>query len=332
MQINPAVPGTLTRVASGNLGAPRISADGHTVVYTVFDGKQWDIMRWHDGQTVPVSTDPHNDVDPSVSGDGDTVVFSRYSSLDGSDPNGHFNTLCWHSGQAAPVAPVDADQLNPVLSTDAKVMAWSYDDPRQPTGFDIQECRGGTVQNVTDGWPVDIEPKLSADGSRVLFRRKIEYDDGDLWLHDEKGALKQLTHTPWGEFDAVVDAGAHTVVWSEQPNANYQLVRCNIDSGEQKVVAAETGADHVEPSLSADGAKMAWARRVSNGTSPTSQILLSDSKSTVPLTLDGYNSSPEMSADGHVLTWVSVEPVRRDGGPPAMTSVIYRFERAAQPT
>lgn len=330
MHINPAIPGTLTRIAAGNLGAPRLSADGSTVVYTQWVNNQWDVMRWRDGKTEAISDDPHDDVDPAVSADGDMVVWSRYSNLDGGNPDGNFDVYQWQHGVTSPVADTPADEMSPTVSDDAKVVAWVYDDPKLPIGFDIQERKDGKTDFVTTDWPVDIDPFVNQDGSRIFFRRKIELDDGDLWMCDERGDIRRLTDTPWGEWNAVTDAAGKNLSWSEDNTGNHKLFRYDVDRGLQTLVAAEPGVDHMESTLSGDGSRIAWVRqdrRVGQPSDP--QILLSENGQTVPFTVDGINTWPKMSHDGRVFTWLAVES--GDGGSGAQTDVIYRFERDVPP-
>ena len=317
MQINPAIPGKLTRVATGNVGTPRLSADGSTIVYTKWVNNQWDVMRYRDGKTIAVSDDPHNDVGPSVSGDGDTVVFSRYSKLDGTDTSGNFDVYEWHNGVTKPLADTPADEMQPSISTDGKTVAWTYDDPSKTIGYDIQENHDGKTSNVTTGWPVDTHPLVNQDGSRIFFRRKIAYDDGDLWMRDEHGQLKQLTHTPYKEFNPAIDAPGKTLAWSEDNGGpDQQMVVLDVDHG-TRTVTSETGVDETDPSLSADGKTVAYTRQVHH---EPAQVMLEENGKTVPLTLDGWNGWPKVSADGRVITWLNVEPGQNGAS-------LYRFER-----
>jgi Tol biopolymer transport system component len=325
VQINPAIPGTLTRIASGaDLGAPQISGDGSTVVYTRFVDNQWDIFKWRDGATEAVSDDPHSDLYPAVSRDGDTVTWSRYSQLDGTDPSGNFDIMTRNGCDTGPLAATSANEMTPAISADGHTVAWTYDDPKSPIGFDIQTSKDGVTTSATTGWPVDTDPMLSGDGSRLFFRRKVKLDGGDLWMQEAGGEPKQLTHTPDPEFDPVIDAAGNTLVWSQDDSGNHRLLRFDVASGEQTVLAAEEGVDNTNATLSGDGSRAAWMRADHRpGQNSDAQIVLSENGAQVPLTLDGWNGWPKMSEDGRVITWVGIDADR--------TPAIYRFERSDIP-
>ena len=318
MKINPQIPGTLTRIAVGNVDGPQVSGDGKTIVYDVFEKDRWHVMRWRDGKTDAITDDPHSDTEVQLDDAGDAIVWSRYSKVPASTDGGHYDVMQWRDGLTSTVAGTPADQTDPAISGDGKVLAWTWDDPSKPTGFDIQEQIDGKIENVTTGWPVDTEPIANRDGSRIFFRRKIQYDDGDMWMWDRaSGALKQLTDTPWKENDPVIDAQGKTLVWSTEASGNDQLLRLDVDKGTTTVVAAEPGVNETHAALSADASIIAWQRQKPN---EAPQIYLQQKGSTIPLTLDGWNAFPSMSRDGKVLSWIAIEP---DGN-----TALYRFERS----
>ena len=319
VQINPAIPGTLTRVAVGDVGRPRLSADGTTVVYDQWVNEQWDVMRWCDGKTQALSTDPHHDVDPRVSADGRTVVWSRmFENNDGSTTTFTDDVLQWQDGKTTTVAGSDQDEQMATVSGDGKTVAWSYDEPNGAIAFDIQTRKDGVTTSATTGWQVDIDPLLNDDGSRLFFRRKVHLDDGDMWLRDETGKERQLTNDPWGEFDPTIDGAGRTLVWADARKGFDILMQCDVDSGKTQAIQAEEHVDNSVPSLSVDGHHLAWARRDrKSGTDP--QIMLSDNGVVTPLTTEGWNSWPSISKDGRVISWINVD---------GKTTSIYRFERS----
>lgn len=320
MQINPAIPGTLTRVAAGDVGRPYLSADGATVVYNEWKNEQWDVMRWNDGKTEALSTDPRHDVDPRVSADGRTVAWTRFAQKENGDNLSFANDVVqWRDGETTVVGGTDADEQMAAVSGDGKTVAWSYDEPDGKVAYDIQLRRDGAVTSATTGWPVDIDPILNDDGSRVFFRRKTKLDDGDLWVLDENGKERQLTDDPYGEFDPCIDGAGRTLVWADGRKGYDILMQCDVDSGKVRALQAEERVDNSVPSLSADGQHLAWARRDrKSGGNP--QIMLSDNGVVTPLTTEGWNTWPSISRDGRVISWVNVE----DG----KNVSIYRFERA----
>ena len=294
MEIRAANFGRLSKVADGNVGRPLLSADGKTVVYTRWNGSDWDIERHRDGKIEAVSKDPRHDLSPTVSRNGDVVVFSRL------DPGtGNSDLYRWENGQETPLATSAANETYPRLSPDGSTVVYVYDDPNNRTGFDIHRCVDGRCEEVTDGWPVDIEPFQSDDGSRIFFRRKVEFDGGDLWMRDERGTVKQLTFNPTDEFTPTVSGDGNLLAWSQERDGDRDLLLYNLSNG-QKEVVGERGVNERDPALSKDGSILAFSRG--------GDIVIRENGQLTQLTQDGENGWPALSADGKVISWVGADP------------------------
>lgn len=306
--------GRLTKIASGNLGSPRLSADGTTVVYTKWNGANWDIERYRDGVTLPIAGTPRQDVEPRISADGDTIV---WSTLKPEDPNGSWDVYRWREGTTTRLADSPADETTPFISPDGNTVVYTHDDKRSRIGFDIYRCEGDSCKPITDNWPVDTDPFMSGDAQRVFFRRKVRFDGGDLMMLEE-GKLKQLTEDPHPEIRPALSQDGNTLAFAQKtnPDDDTDLYVRNLNTGEQ-VQIGESGIDEGNPSLSADGSVLAYDR-VSKG---KADILLRENGQTVSVTDGGFNVWPSISGDGKTLAWAAVDPEDQS------QMVIYKLDR-----
>lgn len=314
--MNPAVNGKLTRIDSGNLGPAVLSGDGSTVVFNKYDGEQWDVFRHRGDRLEQLTTDPRQDVSPSCSRDGNVVAWSHYTGKQW--PDGNYDVQKHVDGKIVNVATGRGNESDPRVSADGSTIVWSDDESDSPWGFDIFQEKNGVVSQVTDGVGVNIEPIPNQDGSRIYFRRKVAFDDGDLWMKDETGALKQLTESPIGEWDSVITTNGHTIAFSQDSKEGDRDVFWFHDKGGNVLVlAGEKKAHEVEPALSGDGSVAAYTRRA-KGEEP--RVLLLENGQATPIATDAPTFWPHLSEDGRVLTFAAVEKNE---------VVLYKLERDA---
>lgn len=305
MQLNPAIPGRLTRLAEGPVSAPRLSGDGTVAVWSEWGEDNWDLMRWQDGHVEAIGKGPAHDLDPSVSEDGKTIVWTRLH------PDGNSDVMQWKEGQVTYVAASPANENQARVSADGSTVVWVHDDVTSPSGFDLRQCRDGQTTAVTQGWEVDLEPTVNRDGSWLYFRRKVDFDGGDLWMRDPQGQLKQVTHSRIQEFGPTTSADGKTLVWSQEERGDQNLYRFTTESTEIVPIAQDQGVDERDASLSADGQTVAYTRG--------EQVMLYEGGQATPLTLSGSNGWPQVSSDGQSVAFWSYA----DGGRPEL----YLFER-----
>ena len=308
--------GRLSLVATGNVGRPRLSADGSTVVYSRWNGENWDVERNRDGQMEAVSKSPRHDLAPQVSGDGDVVVWSRLNP-ESRDGKGSWDVHRWQNGQETVVAGSSADESDPDISLDGKTVIYTHDDRDKPTGFDIHRCRDGHCEELTTDWPVDTDALVADGGERVLFRRKVRFDGGDLWLRDQTGTVKQITDDGLAEMRPSFSADGTKLAYTKSLDGeNEDIFLHDLSTGRVETIGGPETNER-EPELSADGSVLVFSQ-TGNG---TSSILVRDADGLHKLTDDGFHRSPAVSADGKVIAWVGV------GQNSSSENVLYKFER-----
>jgi len=308
MQLNPAIPGRLTRLAEGTVSAPRLSGDGRVAAWSEWSEEGWDLMRWQDGHVEAIGKGPGHDLDPSLSEDGQTVVWTRLH------PDGDSDVMQWRNGEVTAVASTSANESQARVSADGSTVVYVHDDLSSPIGFDLYQRKDGQTTPLTQGWEVDLEPTVNRDGSWLYFRRRVDFDGGDLWMRDPQAQLKQVTSTRTQEFGATASADGKTLVWSQDERGDHNLYRFTTENTEIAPVAAESGVDEQDASLSADGARMAYTRG--------DHVMLWENGQAVPLTTSGANGWPQLSHDGRSVAFWSYE----EGGRPGL----YLFERAPE--
>lgn len=305
--------GKLTRVASGSLGSPRLSADGSTVVYTRWNGANWDVERHREGEVTVIADTPRQDTDPKVSANGDTVV---WSTLKPEEPNPSWNVYRWKDGEQTELAASPANEDSAEISSDGEVVVYTYDDTSSRIGFDIHRCEGDQCEAITTGWKVDTDPFLSGDGETTFFRRKVRFDGGDLWMRDSAGELTQITKDPHPEIRPTASSDGSTLAWAQNTHRDEDtdLFVLDLESGVKERIGVP-GVDEGNPGLSADGSVLVY----DSSSSGKSDIMLREDGETVNLTNGGINRWPSISADGKTVAWANLDP---DSG----ETTLYKLE------
>lgn len=316
MKLNPAISGKLTRVATGNLGKPLLSADGSTIVYNRWNGENWDIERVRDGRMEAVSKHPEHDLSPQISDSGDVVVWARLSEATSDQPS-NWDVYRWNDGQESVVAASVADESEPQVSSDGRTIVYTYDDVSKTSGFDLHRCQDGHCEELTTSWPVDTEPQLSGDGKRVVFRRKVQFDGGDLWLKDIDIDPKPLTYDALAEQRPTLSRNGQVLAWSKSASreSDSDIFTYNLANGQREQIGEE-GVEERDPALTSDGASLAYSR--SDGAH--SNIMLRTKGYTLPITVEGQSGWPALSSNGKVIAWKALDPED------SSRSVIYKFE------
>jgi eukaryotic-like serine/threonine-protein kinase len=192
-------PKQLTSNAGVLNGLPRVSPDGHYIVFLSLRAGSWQIWRMDsDGNNPKQLTDSVGGVGFSdVSPDGKWVVWGDKSIFGGE--KGVWK-VPMEGGNPVRLSDVEAD--HPIISPDGKAIAYSYEDPsaNPPRGVAIMAFEGGPptkhfdIFSSTGTWLMGTWFRWGTDGRSLLYT-KNEGGVDNIWSQPIAGGTpKQITH------------------------------------------------------------------------------------------------------------------------------------------
>jgi eukaryotic-like serine/threonine-protein kinase len=181
----------LTSNAGGNF-LPRLSPDGHYIVFLSDRTQSWQIWRMDSDGNNPKQLTDGSFLDffytlPDCSPDGKWVVYSKWGAEKG----------VWKVPMEGGISVRlnDADAHIPAISPDGKMIAYSYEDAgtNPPRGIAIMAFEGGPPTKRLD-IPLPKSFRWAADGRSLLYT-KIEGGVSNIWSGPTAGGTpKQITH------------------------------------------------------------------------------------------------------------------------------------------
>lgn len=263
-------------IARGIVGAPQISGDGRTVVWNQKVDGNVDIYRYHDGQVDRVSSDPRQDIHPTVNHDGSVITWSRFSTLDPNDKEGNFDIVAWRNGQETVVAEGRADQTDPVVSPDGSRLAWTSDLDGKQQNYVIELHENGQTQTLTSPKEANLYPVFAGDSGRMIWRSYRE-DGSDLVLRDEQGTVKPITFDSADEVRPCITDDGKTVFYHvESPEGDDDLYRLSLEPNGFSELSAEKQVDESWPVCSGDGKSVAWTNFDRRGDKTRTHVYLNE--------------------------------------------------------
>ncbi|MEW6283709.1 MAG: hypothetical protein AB1758_34175 [Candidatus Eremiobacterota bacterium] len=307
--VQPGLQGRLVKVAEGNIGSPRISGDGSTVVWNQMVDGQLEVMRWKNGQVECLSKDPRPDMHADVSDDGDTVVWTRHSN-ENPTQGGSWDVVMWKNGELRTIAadPV-ANEFTCRISRDGNTVVYDSDTNGKWGFWHIEKWRDGQTERVTEGFPGTSQefPFVSGDGQRVFWREYAK-GDSDIWMRDQNKVIKPVVATDSEQVTPQISPDGCKLVWSDDRLGDSDVLMTDLDHGNQvRVVSGERKADETWATMSADGSVVAWThfdRSDEEQTRVNIYVRRGDEDPTQVTVEDGgLNSWPQVSDDGTRLAW-----------------------------
>lgn len=300
----------ITRLAHGIVGSPRISGDGSTVVWNQVVGDNLEIMRYRvppgggrEGQVDQLTRNPRADMRASLSHDGSVIAWTRFSSADPSDKQGHWDLVVHQDGKETVVGGTRANEMDAAVSRDGSTVAWSSDIDGTASAWKVVVRKDGKNSDVTGGEGNNAFPVLSGDGSRI-FWRNFSDSGSDLWMRDQDGTCKQLTDDPEAEVKPAVTPDGKTVVYSK----NDDLFRFDLERSSTTVIADDPQMDEIWPAVSDDGKTIVWTNFDRRKEEVDTQIWQhQDGQNEYLTSLRGLNGFPQLSGDGSKVVWMWVD-------------------------
>ncbi len=293
----------------GVVGAPAISGDGKTVVWNQKIDDNVDIYRWQDGKIDRLSSDPRQDIHPTVNYDGSVITWSRWSTVDPDDKTGNFDVVVWKDGQEQTVAATPANESDPQVSPDGSKIVWSNDINGGGYKSVLQCLENGTVRDLTV--ESDNANFPSWAGNETLLWRAFDANGSDV-VRYQNGEARRVTSAPGHEVKPAGTYDGQVVFYQASDESNDDdLYRLNVKTGETERIAGFKKVDEDWPSVSADGGVVAWTnfdRRGLGEISANTQIYVRENGENHQLTFGpGLHGQTSVSDDGNRIAfhWIN---------------------------
>ncbi len=287
----------LQPVARGNVYPPALSRDGSTLAFNGYQEGQSDLFLHQADSIEQVTFDEALDTDPALSGDGQTVVWSRRGN------EGLDLMVRRAGGQAEVLLEAEGDQKQVALSEDAGVVVFQ-------DGHHIARLEQDRAVALSSPAPTeeDSHPTVSADGSRIFWERMDTRDfTQTLWMRESNGQSRPVLK----EFvSAAVSDDGTTVAYTKWVGNDKDLFKLDLATGQSSVVSAKKGVNESFPTISADGSRVAYNVVDFRNDEVEAYIHLNENGSDRQLVgrrQGARDLFPRLSADGSVLAWTRID-------------------------
>lgn len=340
--------GTIERIG-GMASKYDVSYDGRFIV-TIEEGKVY-LQDRQEQKIKPLNFTTAGDreylgvSDVHVSGDGQYVVFSALAKNMRSNLNecviatystetGAYQVPYWEQPIFTGWGPTCSIQgISP--SADAKNIAFSsWRDrivPGDTDGYSdifIIETSSGTIESLPDKVAaggdvvIDSDPKISADGSKVIFHRKT-LKENEQWFRNlddtvmyERGSRSLRIESPnrssYSNSHTISGDGSHVsflAFYQHKSKPFWQEIRLNSTSSGKSITVSESGG---QPSLSFDAGIVTWAERYITpaGLEKFSINIFRADSGTIETIVDdvGFGSQAIISGNGKHVLFTSSNP------------------------
>ena len=285
-------------LAQGQVGRPRVSANGKVVIWNqLVDGK-WDIMRHQDGETVNLSQSSQtHDLHGDLNHDGSVIAWKR-AYTDGTE------VIALRDGKEELIDGFGAEVSRISVSDDGSTIVYD-ENTRGQLKWNIRRHRNGQIEQVTDNEKFDAFPFVSADGERIVYTR---YDrKNKLMLKDGDAEPKEIVQRESSAVQPELSADGQTLLWTESNDKEWGLVSRDLVTGDYTKVVDVAGVAEKQPQLASKTGEFVYTGYdFRNGRPAETNIYLKSGETTTQLseTRGGRNTFPDFSENGETAVWV----------------------------
>ncbi len=334
----------LTTTTGDGSYSPSISADGTKIAFRSNrnltggnpDGN-WEVFLWTAGSGTAQLTDTTGESTYSylsISADGTRIAFRSTRDLTGGNSDGNYEIFLWTSGSSFTqvTTTTGGENFAPSISGDGTKIAFGSDRNLVPGGnldgnSEIFLWAAGssfTQLTATNGASTHYNPSVSADGTRIAFYSAHDLTGGnsdnnsEIFIWTNGFGLAQVTTTTGGGSDSPsISTDGTRIAFVSTSNltggnsdGNSEIFLWTSGSSFTQVTTT-TGGYNWDPSISADGTKIAFrSNRNLTGGNPdsNSEIFLWTSVFgfiQLTATTGGNSSDSSLNADGTRIAFVS---------------------------
>lgn len=254
-----------------NEAFPYYSADGSKIVYQAYADENWDLFEYDMAtqQTTKITTYPSEEELPSLSPDGNTVVYTS-TMEDHRDVNFHeklrdiyIKNLTTKLEQNLTVN--NSNDWSPRFSTDGKFIVFvsERDDTREVDFLEkygeiyIMEKNGSFQIRLTNNEARDGNPWLVGGEHGTIYFDSDRNGKYGIFKMKTDGSQQKLltTNLEWNDVAPVVSADGSKILFFSDRDGNYELYMMNIDGSNQQRLTSNI-SDDTNPVFSPDGTRV----------------------------------------------------------------------------
>lgn len=285
-------------IAQGQVGRPRVSADGRVVIWNQKIEDKWELMRHQDGETVNLSqSGTTHDLDGDLNHDGSVVAWRR-TYQDGTE------IIMNRNGREELVDGFDAKVSRVSVSDDGETVVYDENTLGQMS-WNIRRYRNGEIEQVTSNKKFDAFPFVSADGNRIVYTR---YDrKNQLMLKDGDAEPKEIAQRESSAVQPELSADGETLLWTESKSKEWGLVSRDLVSGQYQRLVDVPGVAEKQPQLASETGEVLYTGHdFRKGRPAETNIYLSSNGEIQQLSESrgGSNTFPDFSENGETAVWV----------------------------
>ena len=286
-------------LANGVVSGPKVSADGKVVIWNQKVGDKLELMRYQDGDIVNLSQSPDtHDLDGDLNHDGSVIAWRR-AYKDGTE------LVALLNGREKVLDGVPADMGDVAVSDDGSTIVY---DENSAGAYDwnIRCYRDGKVEQVTDSKYFEAFPRVSADGSRIVYTKL----DGKnvLMLKDGQNEPKEIVRRKESAIKPDLSADGQRLLFSDKSEGDFDLYSRDLVSGEYTTIQGKKQVFEQDAQLASETGEIVFTGYDFRKGRPAETNIFLDPGKGEPVKLtsseEGSNWGPDFSENGETVVWV----------------------------